>query len=141
MAIDYNIIENSVHGKHLKSGVKGLYIGGGWHPSASKRSVQVVDPSTETIIAEVPDANLVDAAAAVEAAAKAAPPWAATPPRKRSEILRRRCHQSGCATSMWRNQTNQQRLLLSSNGACRRADRCIHQQTGNLRTGCSALAV
>jgi succinate-semialdehyde dehydrogenase/glutarate-semialdehyde dehydrogenase len=51
-----------------------------------------------------------------------------------------RCHQSGCATSMWRNQTNQQRLLLSSNSACRRADRCIHQQTGNLRTGCSALA-
>ena len=51
-----------------------------------------------------------------------------------------RCHQSGCATSMWRNQTNQQRLPLSSNGACRRADRCIHQQTGNLRTGCSALA-
>jgi succinate-semialdehyde dehydrogenase / glutarate-semialdehyde dehydrogenase len=89
MPIDQNIVENSVHGEHLKSGVKGLYIGGVWQPSASNRSVQVVDPSTETIIAEVPDANLVDAAAAVEAAAKAAPSWAATPPRKRSEILRR----------------------------------------------------
>ena len=26
MAIDENIIENSVYGKHLESGVKGLYI-------------------------------------------------------------------------------------------------------------------
>jgi succinate-semialdehyde dehydrogenase/glutarate-semialdehyde dehydrogenase len=83
MAIDQNIFENSIHGKHLKSCVKGLYIAGVWQPSASNRSVQVVDPSTETIIAEMPDANLVDAAAAVEAAAKAAPSWAATPARKR----------------------------------------------------------
>jgi succinate-semialdehyde dehydrogenase/glutarate-semialdehyde dehydrogenase len=49
----------------------------------------VIDPSTEAVIAAVPDATLADAAAAVEAAARAAESWRETPPRKRSEILRR----------------------------------------------------
>jgi succinate-semialdehyde dehydrogenase/glutarate-semialdehyde dehydrogenase len=49
----------------------------------------VLNPSIERVLAQVPDATLEDAAAAVEAAAKAALEWAAAPPRKRSEILRR----------------------------------------------------
>ncbi|MHA6644872.1 NAD-dependent succinate-semialdehyde dehydrogenase [Mesorhizobium sp. A623] len=68
---------------------KGLFIDGEWlwHPDA--KTIPVIDPSTEAVLAEVPDATLKDAAAAVNAAAKAAPGWAATAPRKRSEILRR----------------------------------------------------
>ncbi|AZO16495.1 NAD-dependent succinate-semialdehyde dehydrogenase [Mesorhizobium sp. M2A.F.Ca.ET.043.05.1.1] len=67
----------------------GLYIGGKWSPSSDGRVIEVVDPSTEAVIAAVPDATLADAAAAVEAAAQAAAGWRETPPRKRSEILRR----------------------------------------------------
>jgi succinate-semialdehyde dehydrogenase/glutarate-semialdehyde dehydrogenase len=67
----------------------GLYIGGHWRPSSDGRVIEVVDPSTEAVIAAVPDATLADAAAAIDAAAKAAAGWRETPPRKRSEILRR----------------------------------------------------
>jgi succinate-semialdehyde dehydrogenase/glutarate-semialdehyde dehydrogenase len=68
---------------------KGLYINGAWRAAASDKTIAVLDPSTESVIAKVADADEADAMAAVEAAAKAAPPWAATAPRKRAEILRR----------------------------------------------------
>ncbi|MBZ9811630.1 NAD-dependent succinate-semialdehyde dehydrogenase [Mesorhizobium sp. BR1-1-9] len=67
----------------------GLYINGHWRQSSDGRLIEVIDPSTEAVIAAVPDATIADAAAAVEAAAKAAAGWRATAPRKRSEILRR----------------------------------------------------
>lgn len=67
----------------------GLYIGGRWRPSSEGRVIEVVDPSTEAVIAAVPDATLADATSAVDAAAKAAAGWRETPPRRRSEILRR----------------------------------------------------
>jgi len=67
----------------------GLYIGGKWRPSSDGRVIEVADPSTEAVIAAVPDATLADAAAAVEAAAGAATGWRETSPRRRSEILRR----------------------------------------------------
>jgi succinate-semialdehyde dehydrogenase / glutarate-semialdehyde dehydrogenase len=66
-----------------------LYLGGEWRPASGGQLIDVVDPSTEAVIAVVPDATLEDAAAAVEAAARAAPGWTLTPPRVRSEILRR----------------------------------------------------
>jgi succinate-semialdehyde dehydrogenase/glutarate-semialdehyde dehydrogenase len=68
---------------------RGLYIDGKWRQSANGRVINVVDPSSEAVIATVPDATIEDAAAAVEAAAKAAKGWRGTAPRKRSEILRR----------------------------------------------------
>ncbi|WP_457154532.1 NAD-dependent succinate-semialdehyde dehydrogenase [Mesorhizobium sp. P5_C1] len=67
----------------------GLYIGGRWQPSSDGRVIEVIDPSTEAVIAAVPDATLADAALAVDAAAEAAAGWRETPPRRRSEILRR----------------------------------------------------
>lgn len=67
----------------------GLYIDGQWRRSADGKVIPVIDPSTEAIIAAVPDATLEDAAAAVAAAAQAAHGWRTTSPRKRSEILRR----------------------------------------------------
>lgn len=66
-----------------------LFIGGKWLPSVSGNRIDVFDPSTEKLIATVPDATLEDAAAALDAAHAAAASWAATPPRKRSDILRR----------------------------------------------------
>ncbi|MCV3205730.1 NAD-dependent succinate-semialdehyde dehydrogenase [Mesorhizobium sp. YC-39] len=67
----------------------GLYVGGRWQPSSDGRVIEVTDPSTEAVIAAVPDATLADAALAVDAAAEAAVGWRETPPRRRSEILRR----------------------------------------------------
>jgi succinate-semialdehyde dehydrogenase / glutarate-semialdehyde dehydrogenase len=73
----------------LRAYTRGLYIDGQWRQAADGRLIEVVDPSTERVIAEVPDAAMVDIEAAVEAAARAAAGWRETPPRKRSEILRR----------------------------------------------------
>ncbi|WP_407703766.1 NAD-dependent succinate-semialdehyde dehydrogenase [Xaviernesmea oryzae] len=73
----------------IAAAARGLYVGGTWLPSSSGRTIPVVDPSTEAVLAAVPDATAEDVAKAVEAAASAAPAWQATPPRKRSEILRR----------------------------------------------------
>lgn len=66
-----------------------LHIGGQWVAGSTGRRIAVVDPSTGATIAEVADASIDDALAAVTAAHEAAPAWAATAPRKRSEILRR----------------------------------------------------
>jgi len=63
-----------------------LYIGGAWRPATGGATIPVLNPSTEALLARVPDATQEDAAAAVEAAAKAAAVWAATAPRHRSEI-------------------------------------------------------
>ena len=65
---------------------RGLFIGGRWLPGAD---IDVVDPSTEEVLAKVADARVDDAMAAVDAAAAAAPGWRSTAPRQRAEILRR----------------------------------------------------
>ncbi|WP_061933642.1 NAD-dependent succinate-semialdehyde dehydrogenase [Aureimonas sp. AU22] len=66
---------------------KGLFIDGEWRRTVAR--IAVVDPSTERALAEVADAGVAEALAAVEAADRAAPAWRAKPPRERSEILRR----------------------------------------------------
>lgn len=68
---------------------RGLFIGGEWLPANSGGMINVVDPSTEAVLAAVPDGDIEDAVRAVQAAADAAAGWRDTPPRKRSEILRR----------------------------------------------------
>jgi succinate-semialdehyde dehydrogenase/glutarate-semialdehyde dehydrogenase len=66
-----------------------LFVGGQWRPAASGKRIAVEDPSTEDVIAHVADADVADAASALDAAVEAGPAWAATPPRDRGEILRR----------------------------------------------------
>ena len=73
----------------IQACARGLYINAQWRPAHGGKVIDVVDPSTETVLASVPDATLEDANAAVEAAALAAEGWRNTAPRKRSEILRR----------------------------------------------------
>ncbi|MDT3376891.1 NAD-dependent succinate-semialdehyde dehydrogenase [Labrys neptuniae] len=68
---------------------QGLYLDGAWRQSSNGKLIDVVDPSTEAVLAAVPDACLEDAAMAVQAAAAAALGWRETAPRRRSEILRR----------------------------------------------------
>jgi succinate-semialdehyde dehydrogenase / glutarate-semialdehyde dehydrogenase len=72
----------------LKStGKTGPLIGGTW--SAGAGALEVIDPATENVIAEVGLAEATHAGQAVASAADAAADWAATSPRDRAEILRR----------------------------------------------------
>lgn len=66
----------------------GLFIGGRWMPAAGG-TMDVVNPATEAVIAEVADAVVADAERALDAAAGAQAGWAAAPARMRSEILYR----------------------------------------------------
>src|SRR5690349_13383986 len=66
-----------------------MYINGEWVDSSSDKTFSVYDPSTEEVIAQVPDANAKDVDRAV-AAAKAAfeeGPWATTTPQERGRVL------------------------------------------------------
>ncbi|CND52739.1 succinate semialdehyde dehydrogenase [Mycobacterium tuberculosis] len=51
--------------------------------------LDVRDPATGAVFAEIAVAGEAECAAAVDAAAGSAPAWASTPPRERAEILRR----------------------------------------------------
>lgn len=64
----------------------GLYIGGIWRAGTG---IPVLNPATETLLAEVPDATVKTALQAVDAAEAAAAGWRRTAPRARAEILRR----------------------------------------------------
>jgi succinate-semialdehyde dehydrogenase/glutarate-semialdehyde dehydrogenase len=67
----------------------GLFIGGEWRPAARGALVDVEDPATGEVIAQVPDAEIEDGRAALDAAVDAQAEWAAGAPRDRGEILRR----------------------------------------------------
>ena len=64
---------------------QGLYIGGKW---LAGDGIPVVNPATGEIIAEVADAGIAEAKAAVDGAEAAAEQWRSTPARQRAEILR-----------------------------------------------------
>jgi succinate-semialdehyde dehydrogenase/glutarate-semialdehyde dehydrogenase len=66
-----------------------LLIAGKWVPAGAGGTFAVEDPSSAQTIAEVADAGVDDAMAALEAADTAQPGWATTAPRQRGEILRR----------------------------------------------------
>lgn len=69
-----------------------LFIGGEWLSAKDARALDVVDPSTATVIAKVADGDVADAVAAVDAAAAAADAWKATSPRRRSDSLMKCLH-------------------------------------------------
>ncbi|MFJ6590883.1 NAD-dependent succinate-semialdehyde dehydrogenase [Streptomyces violaceusniger] len=75
---------------HLESVPKQLFIGGRWIQSSTGGGpLSVEDPAQGQAIAEVADAGVEDAVAALDAAVAAQSAWAAQPPRRRAEILRR----------------------------------------------------
>src|SRR5437660_2753772 len=67
---------------------KQLYVAGEWR-NGSKGTIPVEDPATGETLAEVADASVDDAKAALDAAVEAGPDWSQHPPRERGEILRR----------------------------------------------------
>lgn len=66
-----------------------LYIDGAWRRPQGGRSITVHSPVHEGPIGVIPEAELADADAAVQAARAAAEGWAATPPAERGGFLRR----------------------------------------------------
>jgi succinate-semialdehyde dehydrogenase / glutarate-semialdehyde dehydrogenase len=65
----------------------GLLIGGEWQQTEKK--LQVMDPATFTVLAEIADASVADGLDAVSAAYDAFQTWSVTPARQRAEVLRR----------------------------------------------------
>jgi succinate-semialdehyde dehydrogenase/glutarate-semialdehyde dehydrogenase len=66
-----------------------LYIGGEWRDGAQRATIGVEDPATGETLAEVADATVEDAKAALAAAHEAFAQWRDHPPRERGDILRR----------------------------------------------------
>jgi succinate-semialdehyde dehydrogenase/glutarate-semialdehyde dehydrogenase len=67
----------------------GMLIGGAWVPSGDGRRIDVWDPATGGLLAQVADGCVADGLAAVAAASDALAVWSATAPRARGEILRK----------------------------------------------------
>src|SRR3954470_17955915 len=67
---------------------KQLLIAGEWRDASRGGTLAVEDPSTGETLADVADATVDDALAALAAAADIQAEWAATAPRERGEILR-----------------------------------------------------
>ncbi len=73
----------------VKEEKNGLHIGGEWRAASDQEQIEVRDPATEEVIAEVASASPDDAVAAVAAAHEAGAAWRETAPRERGEVLRR----------------------------------------------------
>ena len=66
-----------------------LFFDGAWREASDGGRFPVHEPATGAELAQVADASVDDALAAVAAAQRAQPAWAATAPRQRSDVLRR----------------------------------------------------
>jgi aldehyde dehydrogenase (NAD+)/aminobutyraldehyde dehydrogenase len=67
----------------------GQFIGGVFVPSTSTETVDVVNPATEEVLAQVPAGTVEDVDAAVAAAVAAKAEWAAKTPKDRAAVLLR----------------------------------------------------
>ncbi len=65
-----------------------LLIGGKW-VDASAGTYDVINPATEEVVGQAPNASVADAEAAAAAAAEALPGWAATPAEERLALMAR----------------------------------------------------
>ncbi|CAN5358260.1 aldehyde dehydrogenase family protein [soil metagenome] len=66
-----------------------IYVGGKWMPSAGTELIDVVNPYTEEVIAQVPAGAEADVDSAVAAARQAFPGWSQTPVAERAAYLTR----------------------------------------------------
>lgn len=66
-----------------------VYIGGAWQPSTGTGRIEVVDPTTESVIGSVPSGTAEDVDAAVKAARTAFETWSLSSTQERSAWLER----------------------------------------------------
>jgi len=67
----------------------GLYIDGGWGPSAGRGTKAVLDPATEEVLGQIPDATAADLDRALAAAEKGFAAWRRVQPWERAAKLRK----------------------------------------------------
>lgn len=67
----------------------GLYINGQWRKATGGNTLDVENPATGEVIAQIADGTEEDALEAIKVAGDTQKSWAATAPRERGEILRR----------------------------------------------------
>jgi aldehyde dehydrogenase (NAD+) len=67
-----------------------IFVGGAWVPSAGTRTIEVISPHTEEVVATVPEASAADIGRAVAVAREAFDrgPWPRTSPKERAHVLR-----------------------------------------------------
>ncbi|GAA1170463.1 NAD-dependent succinate-semialdehyde dehydrogenase [Pseudonocardia alaniniphila] len=66
-----------------------LFIGGEWRDASDGRTIDVLDPATEQVVATVPDASDADLDAVLAAADSGFDTWRRASPTQRSEVLAR----------------------------------------------------
>ncbi|MCW2616470.1 MAG: Aldehyde Dehydrogenase [Frankiales bacterium] len=66
-----------------------VYVGGEWLPSEGARTIDVLNPATEQVIARVAEGTAADVEKAVAAARAAFPTWSALTPAERADHLQR----------------------------------------------------
>jgi aldehyde dehydrogenase (NAD+) len=66
-----------------------IYIGGSWVASTGSGTLDVIDSTTEEVMATIPEGTAEDVERAVEAAAAAFPAWSATSREERAKVLTR----------------------------------------------------
>src|ERR1044071_8551542 len=64
-----------------------IFVGGEWSDSVTGETMEVLNPATEEVIAEVPRCGAEDVDRAVAAAKAALPQWLETTPGERAEVL------------------------------------------------------
>ena len=79
-----------------------LYIGGEWREASAGGTLTVEDPATQEPLAEVADAQVEDALAALAAAADKQAEWAATAPRERGRSCAAPTRRSSSGPRSWR---------------------------------------
>lgn len=62
-------------------------VGGRWSGASAGRTLDVIDPATQSVLGTVPDAGAEETRAAIEAAAAAFEPWRARTPAERAALL------------------------------------------------------
>ena len=76
-------------GRGVKIAVTQMFVNGEWVESASRKTLPVIDPSTEDVIAEVPDSDASDVDCAVQSARQAfdSGPWGKSTAQERGRVL------------------------------------------------------
>jgi len=87
-----------------------LLIGGEW-VDGSAGTYRVINPATEDIVGDAPEATAADAVAAASAARAAQPKWEATAPEERARLLQ------AVADRLRERQTELLPLIIAETGA------------------------
>jgi betaine-aldehyde dehydrogenase len=113
-----------------------LYVDGTWSASASAERIDVVDPTTEERIGDVPAGSAEDVDLAVAAARRALEPWSQTEPSARAEFVSR------LADELERRQDEITDLVIAEVGTPRRVARWAQVGLGivDLREAVAAAA-